>query len=163
MRISHSAVQKYLSCPKMYEHHYINKIRPNWTSSALLFGDALDKAINALLQKTEKDAYEAFEKAWTNGFINKSPIYIPTCPDLLYANKDYDANLLSEKDYADVKERVKEGTLQDIQLGYLIVKKKDKSWDSFTKEEKMYYNYTHWLCMRNKAHYIIDGYKKDDS
>jgi len=48
-KISHSAWSKYLLCPKMYDLHYNKRIRPAGTSSALLFGLAIDEALNALL------------------------------------------------------------------------------------------------------------------
>jgi PD-(D/E)XK nuclease superfamily len=50
--LSHSAWQKYVTCPKMYDYHYNQRLRPVGTSSALLFGSAIDKALNALLLGT---------------------------------------------------------------------------------------------------------------
>lgn len=158
MRISHSAISKYLQCPKMYEYHYVRKIRPNWTSSALLFGDALDKALNELVTKSEKDPYETFVNSWTNGFINKEPIYIPTCTKLLYANKDYDANILTPEDYDEIDERLEKGEATRFDFNELVAKKKQTSWNSFSDSEKAYFNLINWICMKRKAKYILDGY-----
>ena len=73
MKISHSQVSKYLACPRMYKYHYRDKLRPDTTSSALLFGDAMDKALNSFLleKKTVDEAYEEFLQHWTTGSINK--------------------------------------------------------------------------------------------
>jgi hypothetical protein len=143
----------------MYEYHYIKKIRPTWTSSALIFGDALDKAINELLMKTENDPYETFLKCWTNGVINKAPIYIPTTTKLLYANKDYESSLLTPSDYEEIAKRIASGEIKQFKFSELVIKKKEESWDKLTDDEKSFFNLHNWLCMKNKAKYIIEGYK----
>ena len=159
MKISSSAAKKYSTCGKMYEYHYIKKIRPNWTSSALLFGDALDKALNELVLNTGVDPYETFVKGWTHAFINKKPVYVPTATSLLYANKDYDANLLVQEDFDEIKRRIDCGELKEHDFSQLVKKKKDYSWQKLTEDEKKYFNFQNWLCMKRKAWYIIEGYK----
>ena len=124
MKISHSAVNKHSQCAKMYEYHYIRKIRPNWTSSALIFGDALDKALNELVMKTENDPYETFLKTWTNSLINKEPTYLPTASKLLYANKDYEPSLLTPEDYEDITARIAKGEIQEHNFSEIVSKKK---------------------------------------
>lgn len=160
MKISNSACSKYLSCGEMYRLHYIKKLRPNWTSSALLFGDAIDKALNELLLKTGKNPYETFIKGWTHGVLNKKPIYIPTSTKLLYANQDYNPDLLVPEDYEDIKKRITEGVIKEHIFTDLIAKKKSSGWDKFTEDEKSYYNYVNWLCMKRKAFFMIEGYKQ---
>ena len=49
IKLSHSASEKYLTCPQQYKLHYIDRIRPDKLGSALLFGSALDEALNRLL------------------------------------------------------------------------------------------------------------------
>ena len=61
--ISHSAWGKYLTCGKLYDLHYNMRLRPQGTSSALVFGSAIDEGLNVLL--LEKDiglAIDAFRK-----------------------------------------------------------------------------------------------------
>jgi len=45
-RLSHSAINKYLFCGEAFRLHYREGYRPKTTSSALLFGKALDKAFD---------------------------------------------------------------------------------------------------------------------
>lgn len=59
-KISHSAWQKYLTCPRMYQLHYEEKLRPEGTTSPLLFGSAMDEALNAMLLKNG-DPLEVFK------------------------------------------------------------------------------------------------------
>lgn len=62
--ISHSAYNKYHTCPQMYKLHYVDRLRPEGNSSALLFGSAIDDALNAVLLKTG-DGVETFRNAFT--------------------------------------------------------------------------------------------------
>lgn len=58
--LSYSAYSEYVTCPKKYELHRIQKIDPVATTNALLFGSAVDKALNeVLLGKKDKDAIQA--------------------------------------------------------------------------------------------------------
>lgn len=52
-KISHSAWKKYLTCPKMYDFHYNHRLRPTGTTSALVFGTAIDEALNRMLLGAE--------------------------------------------------------------------------------------------------------------
>ena len=68
-RISFSAWDKYLTCPKMYDLHYNQRLRPSGKSSPLVFGVALDEALNSLLLQGDLNvAIEVFRKAfeWEN-------------------------------------------------------------------------------------------------
>jgi len=53
-KISFSAWKKYLTCPEMYRLHYGERLRPSGTSSALVFGTAVDEGLNALLLGDDK-------------------------------------------------------------------------------------------------------------
>lgn len=65
MRISHSACQKYLSCPFSYFLHYYRKLRPTTESSALSFGNCVDLGLNYLLETRDcEKAVEVFQIAW---------------------------------------------------------------------------------------------------
>lgn len=54
-KISHSAWTKYMTCPKLYDFHYNERLRPSKTSSALVFGTAVDAALNDLLITKDLD------------------------------------------------------------------------------------------------------------
>jgi len=83
-KISQSAYKKYTTCPKMYDYHYNVKLRPTGTSSSLLFGTAMDEALNALLLKTG-DPYEVF----------KSNLTYEMCSDIEWHKDDLDERLFS--------------------------------------------------------------------
>lgn len=47
--LSHSSYGKYVTCPKSFKFHYVDKLRPTLTPSHLIFGCAVDKALNVLV------------------------------------------------------------------------------------------------------------------
>lgn len=63
LTLSHTAKDLYLECPYKYYLYYIEKLRTSNQSSALLFGNAIDKALNSLLTG-EKDYLDIFNKEW---------------------------------------------------------------------------------------------------
>lgn len=54
MRISHSKVELYSQCSMKYKFKYIDKLEPDKTFTPLLFGSAIDKALNYILTRTKR-------------------------------------------------------------------------------------------------------------
>ena len=90
-KISHSAWSKYLVCPKLYDLHYNQKLRPKGTTSALLFGSAIDAALNVMLLKTG-DPYEEFKKHFE----------FDSMSECQFDEKDYDPEILSAEQIAKI-------------------------------------------------------------
>lgn len=85
--LSYSGYQKYVTCPKMYDFHYNQRIRPVAQSTNLIFGSAVDKALNEiLLGKHFALAYEAARQELTRLLTEKFEI----------EPSDYDGELLTE-------------------------------------------------------------------
>lgn len=90
--LSHSARQKYDTCPKMYQLHYIEKIRPVGTTSALTFGSAIDKACeNYVLERNRDHAINIFKHDWN---VVKEQDYT----EIEYHANDFDHELLLQSD-----------------------------------------------------------------
>jgi hypothetical protein len=63
--ISHSAWEKYSTCPKIYDYHYNERLRSDANSSALAFGVAIDAGLNKLLlTKNLDEAIVAFRESF---------------------------------------------------------------------------------------------------
>lgn len=88
-KISHSGWVKYQTCPKIYEYHYCQRLRPKGTSSALVFGSAIDKALNVML--LEKNLDKSVEE-FRNNFVFENMV------DVVFDYKDFDRRLLSISD-----------------------------------------------------------------
>jgi len=64
-KISHSAWGKYNTCPYMYDLHYNKRLRPDETSSNLVFGSAVDNALLDQYLLHGKDALDVFKADFT--------------------------------------------------------------------------------------------------
>lgn len=85
-KISISAWKKYTTCPKLFDYHYNERLRPVGTSSALLFGTAIDLALNALLTKSA-DPYETFKESFEWEAMK----------DVIWDQYDYDSHIFSKE------------------------------------------------------------------
>lgn len=163
-KLSHSQISKYMQCGHSYKLHYIDKIRPKVTHAALIFGSAIDAALGALL--TEKGNPEhVFETAFTNNKVNDEAVYIPTHPELVYANSDFDSDLLIEEDYKFLKTLSEESTIPRYN-NYLDVykivagKKQQDGLDSLDTKERVFLNVMNWLSLRRKGLLMLVAYRK---
>jgi hypothetical protein len=86
-RVSHTQREAYELCPYKYKLRYIDRYKSTIESSALVFGNALDNALNDML--LGKDSYhETFDSEWGK------------CADLTieYYKSDLDVSLLSPEE-----------------------------------------------------------------
>lgn len=72
-RISNSGLDTYTMCPRKYKFKYIEKVKGDYTASPLLFGSAIDAALNYILESNrdniEWTKYEA--EVIFNDYMNK--------------------------------------------------------------------------------------------
>lgn len=87
IRLSYSAKEKYELCPYKYYLHYVMKYRSSLQSSALCFGNALDTALNCLLEGKD-DFHSVFDSEWDK-YKNEN---------IDYYKSDLDTTLLSEQE-----------------------------------------------------------------
>lgn len=144
-RISHSAVRLYSECGRRYQLHYQQKLRSPVISGALLFGSAIDQALNDLLvNKDVNKAIRTFSASFENQAINGVKTYIPTASNVVYAKTDYDADFVEEK--------------YQSEYALLATKKQEFGFDSLTLQEKERYCGINYLSMLRKGEIMIDTY-----
>ena len=73
-KISYSAWNKWHTCPKMYDYHYNQKIRPSDMSSALLFGSAIDDVLNEYLLRPQ-DPVKLFREIFTQEYFGDCSLH----------------------------------------------------------------------------------------
>lgn len=137
--LSHSARGKYDTCAKMYYNHYIEKIRPVGTTSALTFGSAIDKACeNYILERNPYHAKNIFKQDWE---LIKEQDHT----QIEYHNNDFDHELLLQSDneyivqdtvYTSVSDLVKAG------------------------QEKERIAYARWVSLYRKGNLLVDAFMK---
>jgi hypothetical protein len=162
-RLSHSQCSKYQLCPQAYDYHYNKKIRPSVHSAALSFGSAFDEAINIMLLNKPGSPEEVFLEKFTNGDINGKTEYLPTHPKLVYANADFDADLLSEDDFTTLGGIYEENPSKESIVERVLELKNKKSTSglpSFSDEERTFFNLANWLVLKNKGLMMIDAYRQ---
>lgn len=93
-KISHSAYKRYHTCPKMYDFHYHDKIRPTGKSSALMFGSAMDTGLNALLEG-KGDGHKAFKEAFEWDDMQ----------DVTWDGKDFDHEIFTSSQLNKIEDR----------------------------------------------------------
>lgn len=163
-KLSFSQTQRYQMCPRSYKYHYIERIRPNVQSGALAFGTAMDVAINDLLT-TNTNPEALFEETFTRQKVNEEMTYVPTAENLVYANSDFDADLLTEDDYNFIAQQAEAGVVarsSDYLETFSILrdKKKQRGLEALSKLELKLHNLMNWLCLRRKGFYMIAAYRK---
>ena len=89
MRLSYSGREKYEQCGYKYYLHYVMKYRSSLQSSALCFGNALDIALNSLLENTG-DCHSVFDSEWSK--------YKSMNNSIEYYKSDLDVSLLTEEE-----------------------------------------------------------------
>lgn len=161
MKLSYSAVQKYNRCPRSYDLHYNERIREEGTSSALLFGSAIDKALNALIEKSA-DPEQVFIDAFTNAEVNGIIEELVYSSKITYFNGDFDDSVLSDDD----RKYILSVLDTDIDMLGLSVADWHERLVQFKREkefgvvEKHIFNLISWFSLLNKGKEIIKAYKE---
>lgn len=162
-KLSHTSLNYFQDCPMKYKHRYINNIVSKYKTGALYFGDAIDKAVNVLLEgKTIEEAHSAFQSRWMVSEDNQHvAVSLPENENIVYAAADFDGGLLSKSDYAELFKFLRDHNLPEDPFGVMDGVKKQKAkdgWDSVNVRERKFYNFANWLSLEKKGHLMIDAY-----
>lgn len=162
-KLSYSQLNRYLKCGYSHYLHYKERIRPTTTSAALLWGSAIDNALNSLLLKDGKDPFKVFEQEWETGWINKQKVSLPLSTQVVYAARDFDSEVLTPNDLAKMKQAMEELGIEgdDPLAAYdqVATYKKQAAFRQFKETEFKYLNYCNWLSLLRKAAYILKAYE----
>jgi hypothetical protein len=159
MKLSHSALDKFKMCPEIYNLHYNKRIRPDFITSPLLFGVAVDEACNTMLLGNS-NYKDVFDEKFSIMNINGHDVEMKFSDKIRYNKNDYDKRFLYDEDLKELSE-MEFFTLEfsDTQ-GFFDFMEAMIPLNVHTLEEHMLYNYIMWMNLRRKAHVILDTYKK---
>lgn len=158
-KISHSAITKYQMQPMLFKYHYIDRLRPVVQSSALLFGSAVDLAIQELLQtKDLEKAKKVFNNNWEFAEINKVKEYLPTTVNIKYSESEWDKELLTD----EAKEELcyKYGLTWYSEMDRIIHKKKEVGYKNLEINEKSLFNHCNWQVLNYKGQLMLEAVNK---
>jgi hypothetical protein len=161
IRLSHSALTRYTDCGKSYQFHYIDRLRSEVQSSALLFGTAIDKSSeHYALTKDFSATLELFEQTWTTQNINGKDEDLRFLLNFTYSDKDLDTDLLKAEDWHVLAEHfsIVPETIEEA-LKEVIYTKASVGYAYLNNEDKGIFNYANWLCLKQKGLLMLKEFK----
>lgn len=173
VQISYSSYDKYLTCPRLWSYHYIDKLRPDYLSSALFFGGAIGRIWQAIaLTKkdnlTEEEKQEVklaedpignFRLLFNDLDLNGEKIN-PRHHKVWYFKGDYDGGLLKTEDWL-ILDQVAEDTNQVLPNGKVIsFNDLIAKYPFFLDKNEMIYMNTHFeLSLIQKGIMLIEAFQ----
>jgi len=153
--LSYSSITTFNTCGKKYFYQYKKGYKSKYTHAALLFGSAIDTSLNKLLlTKDIQEAIKEFDKSWNFQWVNKKYVSLSKNTEIVYAEADYDSDLLTNEDW------VKLGENSNPRYKLILEDKKFKGWDNLELKDKEYYNYMNWLSLYRKGLIMLHSYVK---
>lgn len=142
--LSHSARQKYDTCPKMYDLYYRQRLRPVELNSTLLFGTAIDEAAEVYLHTRNRElCRNKFRDLWNEQEQDGKVIDIREGTEITYSANDFDAELLQQSDNELIlKDSVYETVSSLVQDG----------------KEKERIAYAKWVSLYYKGRLMLKGF-----
>lgn len=161
-KLSHSSVSTFQTCPTKWNLHYNHRLRPKRQSSALLFGGALDKAFEDMVN--DKDGYDKFHRAWAHQEINGKIVFLPDSPLLAYYKSDLELCILKDSDKESLNIWLKENTpetrdWEDV-FHELSYERDEKGFDSLPEGKQQFLNLVFWHSLRAKGAMMVETLKE---
>jgi len=149
MKLSHSSYGKYVTCPRAFKYHYLDKVRPVANPSSLIFGSAVDRALNSIVMG-EGDELKVLEKE-----LNKL-----AADDVEFHKNDYDAELLDEATMSALQEKCDAIAGQKLELETLIPILIDRPVDGLSKKQRQVLAACCIASLKVKAELMLEAYKR---
>lgn len=157
--LSYSAITTYKSCGRKYQYSYIDRLRPIVASSALLFGSAIDKAIEACLKDASVDEHEVFLQEWSKPKINKREVNLQESLLVRYSLSDFDQSVLEEKDFLFLSQKSPEPVGSDNIVSQFIKYTKLRKDKSISNTQYIWWNLCNWVSLYRKGILILQTHR----
>ncbi len=165
-KLSFSKIRLYQECPRKYKYHYIDRLRSTEYKGFFLFGSAIDAGLNhLLLTKNLQESIEKFDESFTNNYINKVKTYMPEATNVVWAEADFDAELLKPEDIQQINKALDKTNIftnDDVKeiFNQILEIKEKKGFQNLHENYKKTYCLLNWLSIRRKGHIMIESYAK---
>lgn len=169
MRISYSGLNTFKVCPYKFKLKYVDGWRDMSINSPLLFGGAVDEAINYILETikdNKKIDNEVLYKIYTDKMTNytlpdKTTVNVPTYDKVNYSMGDIDINVLSEEEVDFLSETFSEIDLDFNEISSLTLKDQNGVYKDIRKKYPEVFNMLGWLSLLNKGKKILVTFMND--
>jgi hypothetical protein len=145
--LSFSGYKRLVTCPKYYQLHDVEKLRPTRKSSALYVGTIFDEVINGVLLNSTVDPYENL----------KSLILKHKSENCEFFKGDYDADLLEEKDVHTLKSYANSMGWKGDNFDELIQHLFDNQYELSDNQYKVLSECT-WMSLYRKLEIMVESY-----
>jgi len=168
MKLSHSALDLYKTCPRAYQIKYIERYAEKYLSSALWFGSGIGDTLSLIcldkkqnLTDEEKtimgtDPYEFFDKHISTGILNGREIQLINSNEVVYFRGDYDETILHPEDHEIIEKYRKDNGFEEFHTFEALYN--DLKSGRLDDAEKSFINLMFWLSVRRRGHLIIKEY-----
>lgn len=166
VRLSHSSKNTYLVCGHKYALHYLHRYRSVMLSSALVYGGAIDNALNTMLE--DKDAPDILERSiktfmehWEQGegVDRKSKVDIPLNPNIRYFKSEWDGDLFEKEDWREILKYDSKFFETKNEVDEKL--KNGVDWIDIPEEQRSVINYAYWLGLTRKGKMLLTAYYTD--
>lgn len=161
IRLSHSASTRYSDCARSYKYHYIDNLRQDVQSSALLFGTSIDKAgEHYTLTRNFEESIDLFNRTWQTQNINGTDEDLRFLLNFTYSDKDLDTELLKAEDWHVLSDHfnIEPDQVEDA-LKETIYNKSSDGYAQLSDTNKGLFNYANWLCLKRKGYLMLKEFK----
>lgn len=155
-RLSYSSVEQYLNCPKSWYLKYIRNMKEKYTGSALIFGSALDKALNKLLEGNTTSINLTYLDSMTFSEVNGELLDLRVTDLIQYGNQDFDVDVLTQQERQELELYTMQWDLKKHHEN-LVQLKREKNLNG---EALRHFNYMSWMSLRRKGLLILGAYKE---
>ena len=168
MKLSHSAIDLYKTCPKAYEFKYIQRYSETYLSSALFFGSAIGDTFQMMVldkksKLTEEEQkivgscpYEFFDNHIATGNLNGREIQLINSHEIRYFRGDYEETILTEEDHEIIEQYREENGFEDFHTFENLYS--DLVGGKLDEIETSFINLMFWLSVRRRGHLLIKEY-----
>jgi hypothetical protein len=167
MRSSFSQNSTYINCPMAWKHQYIDGYSTEIEGSSLYFGTAIDRAVIDMLDG-KPDWLQTFYNAWEFQAKDGKGVRILDNDKITYSHKDFDGDLLEQKDFLELEKWAKDFNL----IGQAVVptnqmlldlfkqcsKAKSNPYIKMTDEQFKYFNRCSWLGLKRKGKLLLQSF-----
>lgn len=161
--LSNSQINTYRDCPRKWYLDKVKRLRPNWTSSALIFGSAIDAAVEHYLLTKKTDYLDVFENSMRKFQINGVDKTLPeNLLDVRFTNGDVDIDVLKvyfETTYPGVWEMFCDELgveAPDIGEFFEYAKQQKRNKNKLSDTEQKLINFISWNSLEAKGIMILD-------
>jgi len=159
LRLSNSQINTYTDCNFKWYLDKVKKLRPNWKGSALIFGSALDNAVEHILLKKEGSPYDTFIDTLSKFDVNGTPKELPRdILDVRFFAGDIDINIIttSQMDIIGAYCDSIGIDMPEVDEFLLFCKQQRKNKTALSKPEQKLFNFLAYQTMLTKGAMLLE-------